>query len=126
MAIAFTDRGRALTLSPENSLPRSLRKEVSVTLRSERSEEQRLPHLARQGAELSVQQSVATPSIFQHKPGVCHLTAQVEKRSLPRKSAKDAKRKQLIMEDTMQLCDVVRETGFAIHCYHTHGHLEKV
>ena len=26
----------------------------------------------------------------------------------------------------MQLCDVVRETGFAIHRYHRHGHLEKV
>ena len=30
------------------------------------------------------------------------------------------------MEDIMQLCDVVRETGFAIHRYHKHGHLEKV
>jgi hypothetical protein len=30
------------------------------------------------------------------------------------------------MQDIMQLCDVVRETGFAIHCYHKHGHLEKV
>ncbi len=30
------------------------------------------------------------------------------------------------MEDIMQLCDVVRETGFAIHRYHRHGHLEKV
>ena len=26
----------------------------------------------------------------------------------------------------MELCDVVRETGFAIHRYHRHGHLEKV
>ena len=26
----------------------------------------------------------------------------------------------------MQLCDVVRETGFAIHRYHKYGHLEKV
>jgi GxxExxY protein len=26
----------------------------------------------------------------------------------------------------MELCDVVRETGFAIHRYHKHGHLEKV
>ena len=25
-----------------------------------------------------------------------------------------------------QLCDVVRETGFAVHCYHGPGHLEKV
>ena len=26
----------------------------------------------------------------------------------------------------MELCDLVRETAFAIHCYHKHGHLEKV
>ena len=26
----------------------------------------------------------------------------------------------------MELCDVVRQTGFAIHCYHKNGHLEKV
>lgn len=25
-----------------------------------------------------------------------------------------------------QLCDVVRETSFAIHTYHRHGHLEKI
>jgi GxxExxY protein len=25
-----------------------------------------------------------------------------------------------------ELCDVVRETAFAIHCYHRNGHLEKV
>jgi GxxExxY protein len=24
------------------------------------------------------------------------------------------------------LCDIVRETAYAIHCYHGHGHLEKV
>src|SRR5437867_9375596 len=30
------------------------------------------------------------------------------------------------MQDIMKLCDVVRETGFAIHRYHKHGHLEKV
>ena len=30
------------------------------------------------------------------------------------------------MADIMELCDVVRETGFAIHRYHKHGHLEKV
>ena len=29
------------------------------------------------------------------------------------------------MEDIMKLCDVVRETAFAIHRYHKHGHLEK-
>ena len=26
----------------------------------------------------------------------------------------------------MELCDIVRETAFAIHAYHGHGHLEKV
>ncbi len=26
----------------------------------------------------------------------------------------------------MQLCDEVRETGFAIHCYHRSGHVEKI
>jgi GxxExxY protein len=30
------------------------------------------------------------------------------------------------MQDIMELCDRVRETGFAIHRYHKHGHLEKV
>src|SRR3974390_3138290 len=30
------------------------------------------------------------------------------------------------MREIMELCDVVRETGFAIHRYHKHGHLEKV
>lgn len=29
-------------------------------------------------------------------------------------------------EEMKRLCDVVRETSFAIHCYHKHGHLEKV
>ncbi|MBM3861234.1 MAG: GxxExxY protein [Verrucomicrobia bacterium] len=28
--------------------------------------------------------------------------------------------------DIMKLCDVVRETAYAIHVYHGHGHLEKV
>ena len=30
------------------------------------------------------------------------------------------------MEDIMQLCDQIRETAYAIHSYHAHGHLEKV
>ena len=30
------------------------------------------------------------------------------------------------MRDIMQLCDMVRETSFAIHRYLKHGHLEKV
>jgi GxxExxY protein len=29
-------------------------------------------------------------------------------------------------DDINALCDVVRETAFAIHTYHAHGHLEKV
>lgn len=28
--------------------------------------------------------------------------------------------------DINQLCDVVRETSFAIHCYHRNGHMEKI
>lgn len=28
--------------------------------------------------------------------------------------------------DINALCDVVRETSFAIHCYHRNGHLEKI
>jgi len=30
------------------------------------------------------------------------------------------------MHDIKRLCDVVRETAFAIHRYHRHGHLEKI
>ena len=30
------------------------------------------------------------------------------------------------MKDIMQLCDIVRETAFAVHCYHQSGRLEKV
>ena len=30
------------------------------------------------------------------------------------------------MQDIMKLCDMVRETAYAIHVYHGHGHLEKV
>ncbi len=30
------------------------------------------------------------------------------------------------MRTIMQLCDEVRETGFAIHCYHRSGHVEKI
>ena len=30
------------------------------------------------------------------------------------------------MQNLMQLCDVIRETGFAIHRYHRNGHLEKI
>jgi GxxExxY protein len=30
------------------------------------------------------------------------------------------------LRDINDLCDIVRETAYAIHCYHGHGHLEKV
>ena len=30
------------------------------------------------------------------------------------------------MQTMKELCDVVRETAYAIHVYHGHGHLEKV
>ena len=30
------------------------------------------------------------------------------------------------VRDVNELCDIVRETAYAIHCYHGHGHLEKV
>ena len=29
-------------------------------------------------------------------------------------------------QDILKLCDVVRETAYAIHVHHGHGHLEKV
>ena len=29
-------------------------------------------------------------------------------------------------ENINQLCDLVRETSFAIHRYHRHGHVEKI
>ncbi len=29
-------------------------------------------------------------------------------------------------QDIKQLCDVIRETSFDIHCYHRSGHLEKI
>jgi len=30
------------------------------------------------------------------------------------------------INDINQLCDVIRETSFAIHCYHRNGHMEKI
>ncbi|MFZ4683031.1 MAG: GxxExxY protein [Terrimicrobiaceae bacterium] len=30
------------------------------------------------------------------------------------------------MKNIKELCDVVRETAYSIHCFHGHGHLEKV
>ena len=59
-------------------------------------------------------------------PPPCHLTAQSEKEFCREKAQKTQKELEEDMEDIMQVCDVVRETGFAIHCYHKHGHLEKI
>jgi GxxExxY protein len=36
------------------------------------------------------------------------------------------KNKPMRTTDINQLCDVIRETSFAIHCYHRNGHLEKI
>jgi GxxExxY protein len=44
----------------------------------------------------------------------------------PYRSHHKQSKKEKIMNDIMKLCDVVRETAFAIHCYHKNGHLEKV
>jgi len=38
----------------------------------------------------------------------------------------DSQRKPSAMNNIKELCDFVRETAFAIHRYHRHGHLEKV
>lgn len=32
----------------------------------------------------------------------------------------------ILMKTINELCDLVRETSFAIHQYHRHGHLEKI
>ena len=32
----------------------------------------------------------------------------------------------MITKEIFELCDVVRETGFAIHRYHRNGHVEKI
>jgi GxxExxY protein len=32
----------------------------------------------------------------------------------------------MLTPEMKRLCDEVRQTAFAIHCYHRHGHLEKI
>jgi GxxExxY protein len=44
----------------------------------------------------------------------------------PQKGTRGTKTEQNLMKEIKQLCDIVRETAFAIHCYHRHGHLEKI
>ena len=43
-----------------------------------------------------------------------------------RKEHKDKRSMMMKMQTVMELCDVVRETVYAIHVYHGHGYLEKV
>lgn len=61
-----------------------------------------------------------------HKEDPGHPTGRLGK-GICREKAQDAQ-SQITrnMKDIMELCDVVRETAFAIHRYHRHGHLEKV
>jgi GxxExxY protein len=44
---------------------------------------------------------------------------------LPRRITEYAKTENGI-DDIFKLCDVIRETGFAIHCYHRNGFREKI
>jgi GxxExxY protein len=42
-------------------------------------------------------------------------------------AAKERKNHRILLMKTInELCDVVRETSYAVHVYHGHGHLEKV
>jgi len=40
--------------------------------------------------------------------------------------AQNAQKGRGSMKEIMQLCDIIRETGFAVHRYHRNGHLEKI
>jgi GxxExxY protein len=50
------------------------------------------------------------------------LANQAAKKRRKRKKPEKA----IAMKEIMELCDIVRETAFAVHCYHKNGHLEKV
>jgi GxxExxY protein len=45
---------------------------------------------------------------------------------LPRKGTRNHKNKPMKFAHINELCDVVRETSFAIHRFHRHGHVEKI
>ncbi len=47
-------------------------------------------------------------------------------RGLAAKSAENEKKGEMGMKTMKELCDIVRETAYAIHVYHGQGHLEKV
>ena len=47
-------------------------------------------------------------------------------RSRPYRKNDHAGRQPDLPADIFRLCDHVRETAFALHCYHRHGHLEKI
>ncbi len=53
---------------------------------------------------------------------LCVLSRQLILTGKFRESATNIK----VMKTINELCDVVRETSYAIHVYHAHGHLEKV
>jgi GxxExxY protein len=42
------------------------------------------------------------------------------------KNTKRHKKQTMKFAHINQLCDVVRETSFALHCYHRNGHVEKI
>jgi GxxExxY protein len=44
----------------------------------------------------------------------------------PQKGARNHKNKPMKFTHINQLCDIVRETCFAIHRFHRHGHVEKI
>jgi GxxExxY protein len=60
----------------------------------------------------------------------------VEDLGKPQKNAKNTKEKQCLgcgstrglvaMKTINELCDLVRNTAYAVHVYHAHGHLEKI
>jgi GxxExxY protein len=45
---------------------------------------------------------------------------------LATKKHKNPQNEAMKFEHINLLCDTVRETSFAIHCFHRHGHLEKI
>jgi hypothetical protein len=42
------------------------------------------------------------------------------------KERKERREGKVGMKNIRKLCDIVRETAYAIHVYHGHGHMEKV
>jgi GxxExxY protein len=51
---------------------------------------------------------------------------ELKKKKNSHKRHKKHKKNKIMDDKITKLCDVIRETSFAIHCYHKHGHIEKV